>query len=107
MADEARCTPLHPENMDATCSDVRGILAPTSFHNGPWRVRERFERRQSLDRPVEPSGQAVADDGESTREREYRVSDGGRDHDRCTGVMVLSRKVDTMCVWLIDSTSVE
>ena len=52
---------------------------------------ERFERRQSLDRPVEPSGQAVADDGESTREREYRVSDGGRDHDRCTGVMVLSQ----------------
>ena len=54
-------------------------------------MRERFERRQSLDRPVEPSGQAVADDGESTREREYRVSDGGRDHDRCTGVMVLGR----------------
>ena len=32
MADEARCTPLHPENMDATCSDVRELLAPTSFH---------------------------------------------------------------------------
>ena len=32
MADEARCTPLHPENMDATCSDVRVLLAPTSFH---------------------------------------------------------------------------
>ena len=25
-------TPLHPENMDATCSDVRELLAPTSFH---------------------------------------------------------------------------
>ena len=74
---------------------------------GPWRVRERFERRQSLDRPVEPSGQAVADDGESTREREFRVSEGGREHDRCTGVVVLGRKVDTMCVWLIDSMSVE
>ena len=24
--------PLHPENMDATCSDVREHLAPTSFH---------------------------------------------------------------------------
>ena len=32
MAEEARCTPLHPENMDATCSDVRELLAPTSFH---------------------------------------------------------------------------
>ena len=32
MADEARCTPLHPENTDATCSDVRELLAPTSFH---------------------------------------------------------------------------
>ena len=34
MADEARCTPLHPENMDATCSDVCDceLLAPTSFH---------------------------------------------------------------------------
>ena len=32
MADEARCTPLHPENMDARCSDVRELLAPTSFH---------------------------------------------------------------------------
>ena len=32
MADEARCTHLHPENMDATCSDVRELLAPTSFH---------------------------------------------------------------------------
>ena len=32
MADKARCTPLHPENMDATCSDVRELLAPTSFH---------------------------------------------------------------------------
>ena len=32
MADEARCTPLHPENMGATCSDVRELLAPTSFH---------------------------------------------------------------------------
>ena len=93
MADEARCTPLHPENMDATCSDVRELLGFGSdvLSYGPWRVRERFERRQSLDRPVEPSGQAVADDGESTREREYRVSDGGRDHDRCTGVMVLSQ----------------
>ena len=58
---------------------------------GPWRVCGLSERRQSLDRPVEPSGQAVADDGELTREREYRVSEGGRDHDRCTGVMVLGR----------------
>ena len=33
--------------------------------------------------------EAVADDGESTREREYRVSEGGREHDRCTRVMVL------------------
>ena len=32
MADEAPCTPLHPESMDATCSDVREILAPMSFH---------------------------------------------------------------------------
>ena len=32
MAEEARCTPLHPENMGATCSDVRELLAPTSFH---------------------------------------------------------------------------
>ena len=32
MADEAWCTPLHPVNMGATCSDVRELLAPTSFH---------------------------------------------------------------------------
>ena len=32
MADDARCTPLHPDNMGATCSDVRELLAPTSFH---------------------------------------------------------------------------
>ena len=93
MADEAWCTPLHPENMGATCSDVREPLAPTSFHvvHGGCAGVSIFERRQSLDRPVEPSGQAVADDGELMREREYRVSEGGRDHDRCTGVMVLDR----------------
>ena len=34
---------------------------------------------------------ASADDGESTREREFRVLEGGREHDRCTGVMVLGR----------------
>ena len=93
MADEARCTPLHPENMDATCSDVRELLAPTSFHmvHGGCASVLKIERRQSLDRPVEPSGQAVADDGEFAREREYRVSEGGRGHDRCTGVMVLGQ----------------
>ena len=32
MADVCRCPALHPENMDATCSDVRELLAPTSFH---------------------------------------------------------------------------
>ena len=32
MADVGRCPALHPENMDATCSDVRELLAPTSFH---------------------------------------------------------------------------
>ena len=32
MADEAWCTPLHPVNMGATCSDVRELLAPMSFH---------------------------------------------------------------------------
>ena len=84
----------HGRHMLDPRSDVRDILAPmipNVLSYGPWRVRERFERRQSLDRPVEPSGQAVADDGESTREREYRVSEGGREHDRCTGVMVLGR----------------
>ena len=32
MADEAWCTPLHPVNMGATCSDVRELLAQMSFH---------------------------------------------------------------------------
>jgi hypothetical protein len=32
MADVCRSPALHPENMDATCSDVRELLAPTSFH---------------------------------------------------------------------------
>ena len=93
MADEARCTPLHPENMDATCSDVRELLAPTSFHvvHGGCASVLNVDKALIGQLRVEPSGQAVADDGESTREREYRVSDGGRDHDRCTGVMVLSR----------------
>ena len=53
------------------------------------------------------SGQAVADDGESTREREFRVLEGGREHDRCTGVMVLDQQVDSICVWLTDSMPVE
>ena len=109
MADEARCTPLHPENMDATCSDVREILAPTSFHMVHGGCASVFNVDKALIGQLSPlrSGQAVADDGESTREREYRVSEGGREHDRCTGVMVLGRQVDTICVWLIDPMSVE
>ena len=37
MADEARCTPLHPENMDATCSDVTHvpIASPTAGFSTP------------------------------------------------------------------------
>ena len=108
MADEARCTPLHPENMDATCSDVRELLAPTSFHVVHGGCAGSRNVDKALIGQLSPLGKlAVADDGEFAREREYRVSDGGRDHDRCTGVMVLGRQVDTMCVWLIDSMSVE
>ena len=93
MADEAWCTPLHPENMGATCSDVRELLAPTSFHvvHGGCASVLNVDKALIGHGPVEPSGQAVADDGESTREREYRVSEGGREHDRCTGVMVLDQ----------------
>ena len=67
MADEARCTPLHPENMDATCSDVHELLAPTSFHviHAPWRVpgcASSLNVDKALIGQLSPLGKAVASD---------------------------------------------
>ena len=91
MADEARCTPLHPENMGATCSDVRELLAPTSFHVVHGGCASVLNVDKALIGQLSPLGK-LSPTTETLREkREYRVSDGGRDHDRCTGVMVLGR----------------
>ena len=55
MADVGRCPALHPENMDATCSDEHGRLDLVSSHmvGGGCAGLLCFERRQSLVRPVE------------------------------------------------------
>ena len=90
MADEAWCTPLHPENMGATCSDVRELLAPTSFHVVHGGCASPLNVERALIGQLSPLGK-LSPTMESQREREYRVSEGGRDHVRCTGVMVLDR----------------
>ena len=92
MADEARCTPLHPENMDATCSDVRELLAPTSFHVVHGGCASVLNVDKALIGQLSPLGKlSPTTESQPTQEREYRVSNGGRDHDRFTGVMVLGR----------------
>ena len=109
MADEARCTPLHPENMDATCSDVRELLAPTSFHVVHGGCASVLNVDKALIGQLSPLGK-LSPTMESQRERENFgcLREGGSmTADRCTGVMVRGRRVDTMCVWLIDSMSVE
>ena len=62
MADEARCTPLHPENMDATCSDVRELLAPTSFHVVHGGCASSLNVDKALIGQLSPLGKAVAGD---------------------------------------------
>ena len=56
---------------------------------GQWRVRKAFERRQSLDRPVDPHLQSRRRRRKSTRGAEYRESESARDLARCTGVGAL------------------
>ena len=69
MADEARCTPLHPENMDATCSDVRELLAPTSFHVVHGGCASVLNVDKALIGQLSPLGK-LSPTTESQRERE-------------------------------------
>ena len=71
MADEARCTPLHPENMDATCSDVRELLAPTSFHvfHGGCAGSRNVDKHKALIGQLSPLGK-LSPTTDSLRARE-------------------------------------
>ena len=69
MADEARCTPLHPENMDATCSDVSELLAPTSFHMVHGGCASVLNVDKALIGQLSPLGK-LSPTMESQRERE-------------------------------------
>ena len=69
MADEARCTPLHPENMDATCSDVRELLAPTPFHVVHGGCASPLNVDRALIGQLSPLGK-LSPTTESLRERE-------------------------------------
>ena len=91
MADEARCTPLHPENMGATCSDVRELLTPTSFHVVHGGCASVLNVDKALIGQLSPLGKLSPAIESSRACPSYRVSEGGRGHDRCTGVLVLDR----------------
>ena len=82
MADEARCTPLHPENMDATCSDVRELLAPTSFHVVHGGCAGSRNVDKALIGQLSPLGKLSPAIESSRACPSYRVSEGGRGHGR-------------------------
>jgi len=118
MADEARCTPLHPENMDAICSDVRELLAPTSFHvvyggcasvlnvdkaligdhwSASWALWASCRRRWRVN-----ARERICNFG---CRREGGSMTGAPEWWYWVGELI--RIIDSMCVWLIDSMSVE
>ena len=80
MADEARCTPLHQENMDATCSNVRELLALTSFHMVHGGCASVLNVDKALIGQLSPLGKLSPAIESSTRGPSYRVSEGGRGH---------------------------
>ena len=82
MADEAWCTPLHPENMGATCSDVRELLAPTSFHVVHGGCASPLNVDRALIGQLSPLGKLSPAIESSRACPSYRVSEGGRGHGR-------------------------
>ena len=104
MADVGRCPALHPENMDATCSDEHGRLDLASSHvvdGGCARllnVDKALFGQLSLGPPVRRPR-----DADSTRSAAHRESESARDLARCTGVSALGPLVDSMPARLTDS----
>ena len=69
MAEEARCPPLHPVNVGATCSDVSELLAPTSFHVVHGGCASVLNVDKALIGQLSPLGK-LSPTTESQRERE-------------------------------------
>ena len=79
MADHGRCHALHPENMDATCSDVHALLDFASSHMVDGGCASVLNVDNALIGQLSPAGRAVGADPSqrAVHQRESRRADGG------------------------------
>ena len=103
MADVCRCPALHPENMDATCSDEHGRLDLVSSHVVGGGCAGLLNVDKALFGQLSLRANCPPPDADSTRSAAHRESESARDLARCTGVSALGPLVDSMPARLTDS----
>ena len=82
MADFCRCPALHPENMNATCSDEHGRLVLASSHVVDGGCAGLLNVDKALIGQLSPLGKLSPAIESSRACPSYRVSEGGRGHGR-------------------------
>ena len=103
MADVCRCPALHPENMDATCSDEHGRLDSASSHVVDGGCAGLLNVDKALIGQLSSQLNWPPPDADATRSAAYRESERARDLARCTGVSALGPLVDLMPARLTES----